>query len=305
MLRSFVAWLDSYISQRGVSAVLGGLVGLMAFAGLLGTVFGSQMIRAGGFIVVALLIVVGVLLVLADRRRLQRENNTNRNLLAIYCKFIVDHRPEPLVLVNEWNQTVFVQRNGDVREKLTIKAVALRKETHFIRFYAGSEWEQPEKIRDKVRVKARIMKKSGKAGPYCTVTKSWSSSRQMVMLVHLHTPVEMGAEIRLEINRVWPKKCQPLLYGEPDVFYFYSGKVLQIDRVKYRVVFPRNINVTYDSIGFRDDRSTGSYITSKKDDDGRRVVTLHIAHLPTHARYGMRLSIKQPAKMSHGLLYRD
>lgn len=293
MLKSFVAWLDSYLAHRGAPAVIAGLVGIMSFAGLLGTVLGSQTVRAGAFAAVALLVVAGILFVLADRRRLQREYNIHRDLLAKYCDFIVDHRPEPLVLANEWDQTVFIQQNGDVRERLVVKATALREEVYFIRFYAGSEWEQPEKYRKKVRINARSLKVNGKSGPRWNVTRSWLSSKQMVMIVHLHSPVRAGEEIRLEIERFWPKKCQPLMcQGEPDDFIFHTGKMLQIDKVTFRVVFPGECNVSYDAIGFVDDATTGVHIGSERDADGRRVVTLYVDHLPVDARYGMKLDVE-------------
>jgi hypothetical protein len=46
MFRSFIAWLDSYLSREEPSSVLKAIVGLMAFAGLLGTIFGNQAVRA-------------------------------------------------------------------------------------------------------------------------------------------------------------------------------------------------------------------------------------------------------------------
>jgi hypothetical protein len=293
MFKSFVTWLDSYIAQRGPARVIGDLVGLLSFAGLLGTLFGSQTVRAGAFIAAGLLVLVGILFVLADRRRLQRDYNVHRDLLGKYCDFIVDHRPEPLVLVNEWDQTVFIQRNGDVREKLTIKAVALREEVYFIRFYAGSEWDQPEKQRNKVRINARSLKVNGKQGPHWNVTKSWLSSKRMAMIVHLHAPIRQGQEICLNIERFWPKKCQPIMRDHnAEDFYFQSGKVLQIDKVTYRVVFPGEYNVTYEAIGFQDDFMSGAYITSEIDNDGRTVVTMHIDHVPVDAEYGMNLDVE-------------
>ena len=38
MFKSFIAWLDTYLSREEPSTVLKAMVGLMAFAGLLGTV---------------------------------------------------------------------------------------------------------------------------------------------------------------------------------------------------------------------------------------------------------------------------
>lgn len=290
MFKNFIAWLDSHIAQRGAPGVIGDLIGLLSFAGLLGTVFGSQMVRVGAFVAAGLLVVVGILFLLADRRHLQRDYTIYRELLAQYCDFIIDHRPEPLVLVNEWDQTVYLQRNGDARERIIIKAVALREELHFIRFYAGSEWEQPEKYRNKVRINARSLKVNGKPGPHWNVTKSWRSSKQMAIIVHMHSPVRQDEEIRIEIERFWPRKCRPIMCdGVAEDFHFHSGKVLQIDKVTHRVVFPGKYTISYDAIGFRDDGSAGAYITSEEDGDGRTVVTLHVDHLPVDAKYGMKL----------------
>ncbi|MGW4060181.1 hypothetical protein ACWEGE_17970 [Amycolatopsis sp. NPDC004747] len=292
MLKSFVSWLDSYTAQRGAPGVIGNLVGLLSFAGLLGTLFGSQMVRAGAFLTTGLLMIVGILVVLASNRRLRQDYAVYRELLAQYCDFIIDHRPEPLVLVNDWNQTVFVHRNGDVRERLIIKAVALREEVHFIRFYAGSQWDQPEKYRDKVKINARSLKVNGKPGPHWNVTKSWLSSKEMAMIVHLHEPIRQGEAICLDIERFWPKKCKPIMCdGTAENFHFHSGKVLQIDKVVHRVVFPGEFTVSYDAIGFRDDQTTGTFITSDSDAEGRTVITLHIDHVPADATYGMKLDL--------------
>jgi uncharacterized membrane protein len=78
MLRSFIAWLDSYISREEPSSVLKALVGLMAFSGLLGTIFGNQAIRVGAFVVVIVFVLSVILLLLADRRRLRREDDMHR-----------------------------------------------------------------------------------------------------------------------------------------------------------------------------------------------------------------------------------
>jgi hypothetical protein len=293
MLKGFVAWLDSYIAERGVSVAVANLVGVLSFAGLLGTVFGSQVIRVGAFLAVGILLLVGTLFLLSDRRRLQREFDIHRKLLDRYCSFIVTHRPEPRLLVKEWDQTVHIQHNGDVHERITLKLVALREEVQFIRLYAGSEWEQPEKHRNKVRIRARSLKLNGKPGPHWTVTKSWLSSKRMAMIVHPHSPIKQGDETGLEIERTWPGKCRPIMRnGDAENFHFHSGKVMQIAKVTYRVVFPGKFNVAYEAIGFLDDRKTGTYITSSQDKEGRTVITLHVDHIPTDAKYGMNLDIE-------------
>jgi hypothetical protein len=65
-------------------------------------------------------------------------------LLARYCNFVIDNSPEPLVSIEAWQQWVFIHANGDVREVLTLRAVALREKVCFIRLKAGSGWDQPE-----------------------------------------------------------------------------------------------------------------------------------------------------------------
>jgi hypothetical protein len=147
MFKGFIAWLDSYISREEPSSVLKAMVALMAFAGLLGTIFGNQAIRAGAFVVVIVFVMSVVLLLLADRQHLSQSYDTHRSLLARYCDFIIDHSSEPLVAIDTWRQKVYVQPNGDVREVLVLKAVALRERVYFIRLTAGSGQEQPEKYR--------------------------------------------------------------------------------------------------------------------------------------------------------------
>ena len=175
MFKSFIAWLDAYISREEPSSILKALVGLMAFSGLLGTIFGNQAIRVGAFAVVMVFVASLILLLLADRRRLRRGYDLHRKLLERYCDFVIDNSSEPLVSINEWIQTVFVHRNGDVRERLTLKAVALRESVYFIRFLEGSGWSQPEKYRRRVRAKARSLRVNGHSGPRWHVTRSWRS----------------------------------------------------------------------------------------------------------------------------------
>ncbi len=293
MLRSFVIWLDSYIAQRGASAVIAGLVGIMAFAGLLGTVFGSQVVRAGGFTAVGLLIVTGILLMLADRRRLQREYDIHRDLLTKYCDFITDHRPEPLILVSDWSQDVHLKRNGDVRELITIKATVLREDIHFLRFKAGCEWNQPERYRNKVKIRARSLKVNGSAGPHWNVTRSWPSDRKMRVLVHLHSPVRQGQEIRLEMERLWPAKCKPLMCDSTvDNFVFSTTKLIQIQKVCYRVILPKGFSAVYWPLGFDEEETAECGIEEETDRDGRKNYILKVRDLTSYAEVGMQLELE-------------
>lgn len=89
MFKSFVAWLDSYITEEGLPAALKAVVGLLGFAGLLGTLFGSLPIRAGACAAVALSVLVAVTAIWRDRRELLREHEEDRKLARAL------HRPHP------------------------------------------------------------------------------------------------------------------------------------------------------------------------------------------------------------------
>jgi hypothetical protein len=92
MFKSFIAWLDSYISREEPSTILKALIGLMAFAGLLGTVFGSQPIRVGAFVALGVFVTSVILFLVADRRRLQRAYDRQRKPAHLLLR-LIDRRP--------------------------------------------------------------------------------------------------------------------------------------------------------------------------------------------------------------------
>jgi hypothetical protein len=292
MFKSFVAWLDIYISREEPSTVLKALIGLMAFTGLLGTIFGSQAIRIGAFVVVILLIASAILLLLADRQRLRKEYNTHRKLLERYCDFVISNNSDPLVSIDSWTQTVFVHRNGDVKEILTIRAVALREEVYFIRFIEGSSWNQPERYRRRVHINARSLRLNGNSGPRWRVTRSWRSDQRINSIIHFDSPVLKGEEVRLEVERTWPAKCLPLMRDRvADVFYFRTSDLMRIERAEYRVVLPTGYDAVYEPVGFVETDSEFS-MDATTDAEGRKVVAFKAARIPEHRKIGMRLELK-------------
>jgi hypothetical protein len=292
VFRSFIAWLDSYISREDASSVLKALVGLMAFAGLLGTVFGNQAIRAGAFVVVLVFVASTTLLLLADRRHLRRESAMHLDLLTRYCDFIVDHHTKPLVRVDDWKEVVYIQPNGDVRETLTIRAIALRKEIYFIKLKAGSGWNQPEKYLRKVRVVARSMAVNGIVGPKWNVSRAWLSNRYMVYILHLHEPIHCGEEVRFEVARTWPAKCQPLMrLHTAESFTCRINGLLDVQRMEYQVVLPHETEAIYEPLGFTGSDPQNSIVVSR-DDEGRQVFTWHSLNIPTYRTLGMRIELK-------------
>jgi hypothetical protein len=292
VFKSFVAWLDSYISQEEPASVLKALVGLMAFSGLLGTVFGNQAIRVGAFVVVIVFVVSVILLLLADRRRLRREYDVHRELIGRYCNFVIDNHPKPLISVEEWNEVVHIQANGDVKETLTLRAIALGKEVYFIRLVAGSGWDQPERYRRGVRLTARRMLVNGFSGPQWNVTRVWMSSSKMNAILHLHEPLRYGEEVRFEVKRYWPAKCQPLMrLGLAESFTCRTNDLLRIQNMEYTIVLPPGSDAVYEPIGFSEPDADNA-IEVSQDKESRRVFTCRLANLPAHKDVGVRLELK-------------
>lgn len=292
MFRNFIAWLDLYISRETPASVLKSLIGLMAFAGLLGTIFGNQAIRVGAFVVVIVFVVSVILLLLADRRRLQLHYRETHELLTRYCDFLVDNRSEPLVAVEEWSQVVYLQPNGDVREVITIRAIALRERVYFIRMTAGSRWDQPDRYRHNVKVIARSLSVNNKPGPRWMVTASWASAEKLTAILHLHDPIKQGEEIHFEVVRTWPAKCRPLMrYGVAESFVFYTSRqLLDIRRVEFRIVLPVGFDAVHEPIGHLEPEVHLS-IEDERDQEGRRVFTWRADVIPVWKQVGLRLEL--------------
>lgn len=283
MFKGFITWLDSYISDEEPSAVLKALVGLMAFAGLLGTIFGNQAIRAGAFVVVIVFVVSVILLLLADRRRLRRAYEHDRTLLTRYCDFLIENGTEPALTIETWVQKVYVDPNGDAREVLTLKAVALREKVPFIRLTSGSRWDQSEKYRRDVKITARSLTPNGAPGPRWNVTAPWLSAQKMATFLHLHQPLKRGEEVIVEVVRTWPAKCLPLMRGgEAENFSIRTSNLLEVQHIDYSVIFPNGFDAVYELIGSTEPNVQLTAET-ERDQEDRRVFTWHAKKcLPGH-----------------------
>lgn len=291
MFKSFIAWLDSYISREEPSTILKALIGLMAFAGLLGTVFGNQAIRVGAFVALGVFVASVILFLVADRRRLQRACDMQRNLLALYCESLIGKPTKPLISVEEWHQVTNVYPNGDVRETLKIRAVVLRREVYFIRLKAGSGWEQSEKDRRDVKVVARGLTANNLPGPQRYVTRSWESMGKLTSIVHFHQPVRRGEEIRFKIVRMWPRKCYLLMReGAVDSFTFRNSNLIKISRVEHKIVLPFGASARYEPIGFDEGVSGSPLRITVADDETSFCFTADA--LPGGESVGIRLELK-------------
>jgi hypothetical protein len=197
----------------------------------------------------------------------------------------------PLVSVENWHQKVHIQPNGDVREVVMIKAVALRDEVYFIRFHLGCEWPQPEKYRRHVRVRANSVRVNGAGSPEWTLTNTWISDAKLKTIVHFRTPVRRGDEVRIEMERYWPAKCLPLMReGAAERFVFRTTELLRIRRLEYQVILPSGFEATYEPIGLTTPDNQLS-VDGYTDIEGRRVVICRATELPERSTVGMRLAL--------------
>lgn len=292
MFRSFVAWLDAFIVREEPASILKAIIGLLTFAGLLGTVFGSQTIRVGGFVAVIFFAVSATLLLLADRRVLLRREQELRDIIEKACNLVVDRDKKPLVSVEDWNETVYIQPNGDVEETLIVKATAVRREVHFIRLKAGCGWDQPDKYLKKVRMIVRGVGDNGAGGLQWITTRSWVSARRMHYYVHLYEPLRTGEKIQLEVKRTWPAKCLPLMrMNTAETFTFRISGLICVDKAKLLVVLPQGARAVYQPVGFIEPDPRNS-IKSGHDAEKRQTFMWKAENVPPHETLGIRLQLE-------------
>lgn len=295
MLKRFVDWLDSYLEREGPSGLVKAIAGILSFSLVLGTIVGvAQGVRTGVTLAIILAILsVGILLV-EDRKKLRHKYDLHKRLLQLYCDFILDHQEDPIILIREWKQNTFVKENGDVREVLKIKAVAARDHVYFLRFRAGCAWNQPEKDRKGVAVIARRLSVNDDA-PWTRwhVTRTWIGAGRLNSIVHFHSPIRRDEEFSLEVERVWPGKCVPLMKRrDPDSFTFGFNKLMPVQSIEYHLVLPAGFEAFQEPIGFvQPDQSMSLEVET--DAERRKVYTFRAQEVPEDRRVGMRLEIRK------------
>ncbi|WP_163512146.1 hypothetical protein [Fodinicola acaciae] len=292
MLDSFVAWLDDYLIGKHPSVVVRSIVGLLAFASLLGVIIGNTAVRLGILLAALLLILAAALILLADRRTLQQTSDRYQRLLARYCEFI-NADPQPTILIKHWDQHVAVDSKGDTHEFVTIKAVSLRENLYFVTLRIGPSWSQPKKYRDKVKVDIRSLLIDGNTGTSWDVTSSWLHDGRINIVAHLHDPVKRDSEMTIRMERTWPGKCLPLMMNhQPDEFILRFNEAMPIEAARYIVVLPAGADAHYEPIGFAQS-DAGFGLEAGTDAENRRTFTLTTASFDSNRRVGMRLELKR------------
>jgi hypothetical protein len=289
MLDSFLTWLDDYLAGEPPSAIVRAIIGLLSFAALLGVVFGDIAVRTGALAAAVFLVLASVLLLLADRRRMSRDIEDYRNLLTRYCDFINDDR-RPVMRISRLEHVVVLDRNGDATELITMHVIALNEGLYFIPLRFGPGWDQPPKYRRQIKVVVRSLLVDGNLGTSWAVTKSWLPDGRLNLLSHLNAPASLGSEVRLEMDRVWPGKCIPLMREHrPDSFTLKF--TCTIDYASYTIVMPPGVDVYYDPIGFTEGDADIS-LTRERNREGRVEVVLTGTDIAMEREIGVRLELK-------------
>jgi hypothetical protein len=289
VFRSFIAWLDNYMAGEEPSSLLKSLVGLLSFSVLLGAIVGNTAVKAGGLVVVMLSILFVILALVADRKRLKRHKEKNRRLVSRYCD-VLKTRLEWSWRITRWDQVVKIDSNGDTVQTISVHAVAECDYLDFFTLTVGAGWAQPEKYRDRVRLKVRSTRVVGREGPHCDVTQTWTGDHKLEALVHLPSPVERGAEFQVTAEWKWPAKCRPLMKegtGED----FCLTMLRDTQQVRYIVLLPARTKVAHWPVGFTEGEN-GYKLRRSKTKSGQIQVVFAVTELPAARRVGIRLEVR-------------
>jgi hypothetical protein len=288
VFRSFIVWLDNYMSGEEPSSLLRSLVGLLSFAALLGALVGNTAVKAGGLVVVILFVIFVILALIADRKRIKRHKEKNRKLVSRYCD-VIQRRLPWAWRITKWEQTVKVKSNGDTVQTISLQAVAECDYLDFFTLTVGAGWTQPEKYKERVRLKVRSARVSGQSGPKCAVTTSWTGDHRLEALIHLPAAVQRDAEFRVVAEWQWPAKCRPLMKdGEGEDFCLRMKR--DTDQVSYSVLLPKKSKITYWPVGFSEG-DNGYTLKRSKAKSGAVQVTFSATTAPANQRVGVHLEL--------------
>lgn len=288
MLRSFVAWLDDYLAGEAPSALVKAVVGLLSFAALLGTLLGDLAVRAGSLVAVIFAVVSLGLMLLADRRSLRRRIDLSERLIAQYADFI--RAAEQGYHLASFGKTIVVRPNGDSVETMLVRATVDKPDVQFFWLWFGCGRPQSARCRRRVDVRVRNLLDGDKPGTSLDRTLSWLADGRLVVIVHLRRRLEVGDDISVKLEVVWPGKCAPLMRGQCDDFTLNFPK--GVDHVRYKIVLPKGCEAYCEPIGFRDG-DAGFGVESGQADDGCSTYQIEACDLSVDRKVGLRLELKQ------------
>jgi hypothetical protein len=290
MLRKSTKWWDDYLRDHEPSAALKTTLGAVAFASVLATLFGGETIDVVAFAASIACLLIGILLLLTDRHDVRQERDTYLQRLNWYYDVLSKLGPEPLITVENWEQTVEIMPNGDTREVQIIDAVAPREVVFFARLTASSRWRQPKRQLRRITMTARRVNADNTLGPSWNLMSSWEGDK-LVAYIDLDPPLRRGETIRFQVERFWPAKCVPMMrYGQAEKFILRTTSALEIKYVKYSVILPREHEAAYELIG--EGEPDVQLLADMTEQNGRKIYTWYAEKVPEYTWVGIRLQLK-------------
>lgn len=289
MLGSTVEALQTYVLNAGVIGVVEGLLGILAFGGILSALLGRTGVRAAAIVVVIVAVLGLFVLLVANKLEWRRRTELDRRLLRHYCD-LLHERGNFTWRITSWHQVVSIEANGDTQEKITFTAVPTCDTLDFLTFWEGPNWEWPERYRRKTEVHVRSVELEGDGGgTRFDVTTCWLSRGRLKVMVHLSESALRDTEISLVAEFTWPAKNLPLTQGSPEEFIrkFSPGP----EHLEYTVVLPPGCSGYWDGVGLKSGTERYS-IQRRTNTSGREEISLVADHVRTDARVGMKLDIK-------------
>ncbi|MEU8631286.1 hypothetical protein AB0C38_03890 [Amycolatopsis sp. NPDC048633] len=290
MLKSFLGWLRDYVLYTGIVGLAEGVLGILAFGGLLSVLLGNSAIKAGAIVAVLLGVIGLYILLIANRVEWRSRTELDRRLLERYCRVLRERHGHSWRIAS-WVECAEVRANGDATEVITVKAVV---ECDFLDFFAvrtGAGWNQPEKARRKVKVAVKTIEVDGIGGTRRDTTSTWLNDGRLEVIAHFGSPARRGDEILMVIEKEWPGKCAPLMRDrQPDEFALTFACVT--DYLEYAIQLPQGNEVACDVIGLV--RGQHDYaLAVKRNGVGPTEVSLVARDIPPRLRVGMRLDLKK------------
>lgn len=287
MLKRLLTWLEDYVVDTGVIGVPAAVLGILAFGGTLSAVFGDSGIRAAAF-AATILAVLGMFILLATSRKQWRNRaEQDQRLLAHYCDIL--HDRFSYWRIKEWNETVFVDPKGNVKQHVTARVLVESEELDFLRVRMGANWNQPLKYRKRVKVHVRSLEHNGLGGTRSDTTTSWLHDGRLQILIHFSSPLEKNDVVNLVFELEWPMKCYPLMHGKPDEFAMRFTR--NLEKLTCTIVLPVGTKVYVDLVGLRPDEDHYE-IRQRVNSGGDSEVRLTVRDIEPYRRFGVRLDQK-------------
>ncbi|MCE7002132.1 hypothetical protein LWC34_04720 [Kibdelosporangium philippinense] len=287
MLKRFLAWLEDYVADAGVIGLSGAVLGILAFGGTLSAVFGNSGIRAATF-TAAILAIAGLFAWLAASRKYWHDRaQRDQRLLAHYCNIL--HDRFNYWRIKDWDETVVVDERGNAKQLVKARVLVESDDLDFFRVRLGSHWKQPVADRKRVKVKVRSLEHDGIGGTRSDTTTSWLHDGRLEVLTHFNSPLEKNDIVNLAIELDWPRKCFPLMHGEPDDFVMRFAR--HIEKATWTIILPAGTKVYVDPVGLRPEEDSYE-VRQRVNAAGDSELRLSVKDIEPYRRFGVRLDQK-------------